>query len=421
LIRIVAAALVMLFSASFAKAQDDDFYNRGWDFSYNAYYRNLFMFQGKGLYYDENFQPEEKRLYSDLNRISVSPEVSYDESFILHADADIQAMFSNYNSSRAFELYWIEPDYNRFTRTGIEIARNRCIYSGAEIRSLYAKLVLGSFTGTLGRQQVRFGGSRLWNPLDLLNPFSPVMVEGADVQTGIDAARLDWYPVDTVELTLVFNPVREEESLGKMNMRSSNYLARLKAGWSDLDTALLGGYSARRTNLGCDMQYILFEGMLTAVVLYSDPEDGESYFQCGAGYEYTFVSGIYLLAEYFYNSLPVNEDEKLAAALLHSSISGIDESNYYVLANRMITYNSHYLSSALGYDFHPLVRGELFLIADFQGGGIFINASLRYNVMQNADVEAGLISAFTDSKDRASDFDSYDRRPVVFASFIYYF
>jgi hypothetical protein len=58
--------------------------------------------------------------------------------------------------------------------------------------------------------------------------------------------------------------------------------------------------------------------------------------------------------------------------MLHYSTDGIDESNYYIISNRMITYNSHYASVAAGYDFHPLLRGEIFSIYDFQGEGYFL-------------------------------------------------
>ena len=57
------------------------------------------------------------------------------------------------------------------------------------------------FTATIGRQQIRFGSGKLWNPLDILNPISPTFIEGGDDQKGTDAVKLDFFPDDKTEIS----------------------------------------------------------------------------------------------------------------------------------------------------------------------------------------------------------------------------
>lgn len=401
---------------------DKGFYQEGWDFKFSGYVKNILMYQEKSQFYtDVLLPPERKKMISDMNRFRLSPEINYSESITLHADMDFETVATNYNRTDEFDSLWKESDYNDIVKPSWEAFDTGDIYGRAEFQNLYAKGVAGKFTVTAGRQQVRFGSSRLWNPLDLMNPLSPLSIEGSGEQKGTDALRIDWYPGESTEFTGVGAPKREDDSYGKIKGSSGNYIARLKTGVKEFDAALLVGYTAKRKNAGADFAAELNDGLLTGVILYSAPDRGKHYYQCGSGYEYTFASGVYFLVEYFYNSLPVNDDGELQAALYHYSAAGVDESNYYVLSNRIITYNRHYLSAAAGYDFFPLLRGELFTIYDFQGRGVFLNSSLKFNVMENLDVTLGVISAFVNETDRASEFISYDREPLFYGSLQFYF
>ncbi|HPS59200.1 MAG TPA: hypothetical protein PK514_13930 [Spirochaetota bacterium] len=422
---IIALALFMPVPALTQEEVQDEIEDSGyaeWSAELRGSYRNLFIYQRTDEFIkDSSSIPRDKKMIADLNRLSFSPEISYGENFTFHTDMDMEAIFSNYNRTTPFDLYWRESDYNDFTKPLSEPVYNRSLYLSGGIRNIYIKMAKGEFTGTAGRQQVRFGSSRLWNPLDLLNPFSPVHVEGNDEQKGIDALRIDWYPGESTEFTCLINPVRANDEFTETDFQSSNYAVRLQTGISEVDAALLAAYTAKRRNAGFDFQLTIFDGMLTGVVLWSDPQDGKSYIQCGSGYEYTFTSGLYFLVEYFYNSLPVNDDTELQAAIFNMNTSGVDSGNYYVLANRIITFNSHYLSAAAGYDLHPLLRGELFAIYDFQGGGLFMNFSLKLNAMQNLDLTAGAICSMVNENGRVSDFISYNKKPLLYASADLYF
>jgi hypothetical protein len=428
LMRIKLVLIFLLFNILFISggsdlyADKDEFANERWDFRFSGYYKNLFIYQHVNNFQRDIYSPaERKKMFSDLNRLRISPEINHSESFIFHADADFESVNSNYNKTDYFDTYWRGSDYNDFVKLSREPYYSSKLYCRAEFQNVYGKMSAGKFTGTAGRQQVRFGSSRLWNPLDLMNPVSPLLAEGISEQKGTDALRLDWYPGESTELTGVAAPRRENDNFSDVTAESGNYIARLQTGVKEFDAALLAGHTAKRKNAGADFTAEFYDGLLTGVFLYSSPSGGEGFYQCGSGYEYTFLSGMYFLIEYFYNSLPVNEDTELQGALLSYSIIGADRSNYYTISNRIITYNSHYLSIAAGYDFFPLLRGELFSVYDFQGRGVFLNASLKFNAFENLDLTAGVITAFIDEADRPSDFIIYDEQPMYYVSLQFYF
>ena len=80
-----------------------------------------------------------------------------------------------------------------------------------------------------GRQQIRFGSGNLWNPLDVLNPISPLMVEGAEEQKGTDALRLNFYPTDSMEISFIYDMKLFNNKYADIKGDESNYVARVKA------------------------------------------------------------------------------------------------------------------------------------------------------------------------------------------------
>ena len=50
----------------------------------------------------------------------------------------------------------------------------------------------GSVTTTLGRQAISFGNSLVFTPLDLVNPFTPAVID-QEYKPGVDAVRVDVY------------------------------------------------------------------------------------------------------------------------------------------------------------------------------------------------------------------------------------
>jgi hypothetical protein len=109
----------------------------------------------------------------------------------------------NYLKSPEFDGLLRPSDYNDLFKLSREPVYDEDLYYRTRIHRLYAKIAVGNLTITGGRQLVRFGSGRLWNPLDIMNPISPTALEGIEEQKGIDARRMEYYINATTEIGLV--------------------------------------------------------------------------------------------------------------------------------------------------------------------------------------------------------------------------
>mgnify|MGYP000913826304 CR=1 FL=1 len=398
--------------------------------------RKLFTFRGQvknlsSWYRTDAYSlnGEKKDLAANLTRLRLSPELNYEDRLAVNMDYDNEVIFSNYLPGAEFDGLWRYSQYNDLMHLSWEPHRDSNPYYRTKIYRAYAKLVVSRLTVTLGRQQIRFGSGRLWNPLDILNPVSPTALEGSGEQKGTDALRAEYYFTPTTELALVYDQKRLEDdgTPSSLKKKNGNFIGRFKTTAGRTEMAALGGRVSRRRIGGADISGILLDGTIRGSVIHSSPEDqeeqGPPFTQASAGYEYNFRSGLYILVEYFYNQNGINFNEKLRNAFLYQQVFGVDESNYYILSNQFLTYNRHYAGVALGYDITPLMRGELFTIYDFEGRGVFLAPAWKYNIYQNMDITLSVMKACLLEKEAryASDFEYLKKYPLLFGSLVWYF
>ncbi len=415
-------------SAANEESEPEDFGSfeeEEYNFKINGYIKELFVFTKTDEYSEYMFtvnHDKKKNLIANLNRIRLSPEFEYGDTLLMHVDYDNEIITGSYLKSKEFDLFWRHGDYNDLLDLSHEPHYSSDLYYRHKIHSAYMKLVISDLTLSLGRQQVRFGSGRLWNPLDILNPISPTEIEGPEEQKGTDALRLEYYLSEDTELSLVLNPARRYNDIEKVSFDSTNIITRLKTTIGESDVALLSGKLIERYIAGGDLSAVLFDGMLTSGFIYSNPEKGKSYYQANAGYEYNFKNGIYFLIEYFYNKNSLNYNEELRKTYLLSIFFGMNDDYYKKLSNQFLTFNQHYTGLVLGYDITPLLRGDAFFMYDYQGATLFASPSLKYNILQNMDISlSGMFARIFDDDAKDSDFDYLDEYGMIFGSAVWYF
>ncbi len=399
-------------------------------FKITGQYKNLFVYQKVGQFIGRNpynfLVHRDRHLFTDLNRIRLTPEFSYSDKLVIHVDFDNELIWSNYNKNYEFDNYWRNNTYNDLLKLSWEPYYDEHILYRTRLHRAYIKATVKSLTVTAGRQQVRFGSGRLWNPLDILNPISPTYIEGAEEQKGTDALRVDYFFGAFTELSLVYDQKLHNDSYDKITIKDSNALARFKTTVNETEFSLMGGRVSHRWIGGADISTILFDGMLRGSIIFSFPEYEDWYFQANTGYEYTFKKGVYFLVEYFYNQNSFSNNRMLKYSYTQVSLFGTNEyfgMNQHIykrISNQFLTFNQHYAGIALGYDIHPLVRGELFSIYDFQGFGMFISPTLTISAHDNVEINTGALIGVS-LKDRISDFGFLNGQNLYFFQFKYYF
>ena len=409
-------------------AQDESFGEPGHDSTAET----TPVFQLRGLFKDLYTQiktdaysrtGEEKLLVADLKRFRLSPELNLSDILIVHVDYDNEIISGNYLKSREFDAFWRYPESNDLFDLSWEPYYTEDLYYRTKIHRAYAKLSVEDLTVTVGRQLIRFGSGRLWNPLDILNPISPMSIESVEEREGESALRMEYYPGREMEISLVVDARRtyEDGKPGDVSAPDSNVIGRARMTVGETEIAAMGGRVSRRAVGGADVSLLFLDGMLRGSALYNDPEEGASYLLGSAGYEYTFAFGLYFLCEYFYNQNALNFNDRLERAYNESQVFGLNRKNFSELSNQFLTLNQHYTGLALGYDITPLLRGDVLTMYDFQGRGLYLGPSLKYNPFQDLDISGGIMASHIFEGGRTSDFEMFWKKPLVYASLVWYF
>ena len=220
-----------------------------------------------------------------------------------------------------------------------------------------------------GRQRIAWGTGKLWNPVDVLNPYQPLSVEREE-RRGVDAAyaRRAFGNLTQVEAAWAPRDVWAEHSL----------LGRAKTHFGEYDLSLLGGKVAASSSswmAGGDFAGNFLDGTLHGEWSYTDLRTRTPYWKAGLGYDYTF------------------KDSSLVVEYLHSGSGTLDWRRYdlrTLLAGREVTLARNYLGGSWSWDAHALLKLDLLLLTNLDDGSQFFNPSLQWNALENLYLTAGL-------------------------------
>ncbi|MBN2415972.1 hypothetical protein JXO52_09025 [bacterium] len=169
---------------------------------------------------------------------------------------------------------------------------------------------------TLGRQQLSFGSGYVWNPLDLFNTRD--VLDPAYEQPGHNALRADLPLAARVTLTAVYGPADSWEHSTKQALlkigvaRMDITLSAAETRWNrhDYETVsedpLQPGFApapAQRTLIGGALAGEMAGLGVHAEYARNCMNPGRDFTEFSGGIDYTFKSGVYLLTEYYRNSL----------------------------------------------------------------------------------------------------------------------
>ncbi len=248
----------------------------------------------------------------------------------------------------------------------------------------------------LGRQRIAWGVGRLWNPIDRFNAIPPLAIEG-DQSPGVDALQLRWLVGELTSVEAIYAPERDHED--------SDYALRLYGVAFDVDYSLVAGVFDAAPTFGLDLAGNLGEAAARMEVVYANPSrnvwpvgdagQGEldDFWQVVASIDHVFDvgSGLYALAEYFYNGNGLGFGSGRAGALLpffestnRCPAAGLtapcvrSASSDRLGGSRVVTRSEHLSGVQLGYDVTPEIRAELLALQDWDGRSVSFFPTLRY-------------------------------------------
>lgn len=226
----------------------------------------------------------------------------------------------------------------------------------------------GNWEWCLGRQAIGFGRIGLYAPLDIIAPFPPDALD-TEVRPGIDALRLSRFFGMAGQLDLI-------AAFGEGSERNSQ-LASLVTNAAETDFLLLGGRLLDRTVLGGGVagQFggIGLKGEL--VGYRGTATDPHRHFVIGAVATDFRLPGDWVInLEYLYNGAGTNEP----ADYPRIAASAFVRDGLGFLTGR------HYLLAGPSWQWHPLSRFDLLLLANLGDGSALVRPLLEVSLADEA-------------------------------------
>jgi len=276
---------------------------------------------------------------------------------------------------QAADLSWATVDGDRFTVT------NR-------VDRMWVGFRVPRFDLTIGRQPISFGSAYFFTPMDLVSPFSPMVID-REYKPGIDAVRADVY----------------------IGMSGNISLVAAYAGSWDLDGLVLaghGGFTVGVFDLGLFAGAIHsdvvvgfdFKGALGPVAVQGEAtvtfeEDEDPFVRAVVGASYRFGFGLYLMGEVYVQS-----------------IGGAEPADYLPLAmsdrflrGELWSMGRYYAALSASYELTPLINLSLFGICNLADPSFLLGPGFSWSVGDNAELAVGAYFAVGERPDEVDPMD----------------
>ena len=282
------------------------------------------------------------------------------------------------------------------------------------------KLETRRLEAVAGRQRIPWGVGRLWTPIDRFNAIPPLAIE-QDQSPGVDALDLRWN----------FSGFSFAEAVYQPNGRSDDaaYGLRLHGSRGEMDWSLLGGRWEGAWATGMDLAANLGEAALRLEAIWTSPtrevwpvgdarpRELGSFWQLVASLDNNFAvgRGLYVLVEHLYNGNALGFGEGAAGPLLPffestreppagfapppgaGAAAAAAAAGPFVRpaspaifgGSRVITRARHLTGLQLGYDFTPILRGDLLAIYDWEGRSAVFAPFVTYSPISSVELVLG--------------------------------
>ncbi|NOZ53794.1 MAG: hypothetical protein GXP08_11785 [Gammaproteobacteria bacterium] len=325
------------------------------EFELGGYYKNIFL-SSRTL---ELLAPSEPYLL-DLNRLRVILDSRLNDKLSFNVQYDNEVWLGSYLDTTQFSATKdLQPD-TYFNLNSTYVDSNK-LYGTQRLYRAYVDLALPEVDLRIGRQRIAWGTAMLWNPMDILNPFSPTQLERQE-RLGIDALLLDWNYDPLSRVSLVY---------AQQKRSGASTVARWHSNAKGFDLSFIGGRLRDEPLIGFD-----FAGQINSIgvrgeVTHSGRAAGDSFMQAVAGADYTFANTLSVNMEVYYNGE-----------------GAVDKAGYdfsRLITGEVQSLARHYLGGYLGYDITPLLRFDNYLILNLDDGSIFFAPNLIYSLSDNVE------------------------------------
>jgi len=234
-----------------------------------------------------------------------------------------------------------------------------------------------------GRQAVSWGNGLVFQALDFVNPFSPIVVD-KEYKTGDDMFYGQWLVGGQDDVSAIVLP-RRDPGTHRVQSDQSTYAAKYRARLSGFDLDFLGARHFGETIAGVGVVRSIGGAVWRMDFSYTDLEYGGRATSLVTNMDYSWTWGgknVYGYVEYFRNG--VGESDR--ANYVRPNV----ELSERLARGELFTLARDYAALGLQVEFTPLFNLYTNLIANLNDGSKFLQLRGVYDWMENVQLMAGL-------------------------------
>lgn len=258
----------------------------------------------------------------------------------------------------------------------------------------------------LGRQALTWGDGRVFNPLDLFNPFAPTAVQ-RDYKSGDDMAHLQ-LPLGSADLELLYLPRRDPES-GDLAEDQSSYALKVHFPVEGLEMDLMAARHFSDGVLGLGSSGYLGEALwrMNATYTFLSAEDdagADAFFQAVANLDYAWMwagRNVYGIVEFYYNELGYEGG--------YGEAAGDSALAERLARGEIFTLGRYYLAGQLQVEVHPLIQVHTMGLVNLSDPSGLVQPQLLWDFMENWQA---ILGGQWHWGERGSEFGGYDLGPA---------
>jgi len=243
----------------------------------------------------------------------------------------------------------------------------------------------GSARQTLrfGRQAVSWGNGLVFQPLDFVNPFSPIAID-KDYKTGDDMLYGQWLVSEKDDLQALVVPRRNPDT-DRVESQHSSYAVKYRARTSGFDLDFLAARHFDENLAGVGVVRSMGGAVWRMDASITDLKNDSNSFSLVTNMDYSWVWGgmnAYGYAEYFRSG--VGESNRANYAAPTQAL------NDRIVRGELYTLARDYAALGLQVELTPLLNLHTGLIANLDDGSKFLQLRGVYDWQQNVQLMAGV-------------------------------
>ncbi len=234
-----------------------------------------------------------------------------------------------------------------------------------------------------GRQAVSWGNGLVFQPLDFVNPFSPVAID-KEYKTGDDMLYGQWLVREQDDLQAIVLR-RRDPATRRVESSQSTYAAKYRARWSGFDFDFLGARHFGENLAGLGVVRSIGGAVWRLDVSRTGLERGGNATSLVTNMDYSWTwsgKNVYGYAEYFRSG--VGESDRANYAM-----PGVELGDR-LARGELFTLARDYAALGLRVEFTPLINLYGNLIANLNDGSKYLQLRGAYDWRQDVQLMAGL-------------------------------